>query len=84
IYQNISQLNEIYGIEGAKTLLSAHPCRVIYAVSEQDDANQISDKLGYITTKSKSESQSKGRRDSKSESHSETKRALVLPQELST
>ncbi|MDR8295111.1 conjugal transfer protein TraG, partial [Acinetobacter baumannii] len=53
-------------------------------VSEQDDANQISDKLGYITTKSKSESQSKGRGDSKSESHSETKRALVLPQELST
>jgi hypothetical protein len=25
IYQNISQLNEIYGIEGAKTLMSAHP-----------------------------------------------------------
>lgn len=84
IYQNVSQLNEIYGNEGAKTLLSAHPCRIIYAVSEQDDANQISDKLGYITTKSKSESQSKGKGDSKSESQSETKRALVLPQELST
>lgn len=84
IYQNISQLNEIYGNEGAKTLLSAHPCRVIYAVSEQDDAEQISAKLGYITTKSKSESQSKGRGLSKSESESETKRALVLPQELGT
>ncbi len=40
IYQNISQLNEIYGTEGAKTLLSAHPCRVIYAVSEEDDAKK--------------------------------------------
>ncbi len=41
IYQNISQLNEIYGTEGAKTLLSAHPCRVIYAVSEEDDAKNL-------------------------------------------
>lgn len=84
IYQNISQLNEIYGIEGAKTLMSAHPCRIIYAVSEQDDAREISEKLGYITTKSKSESKSKSRTTSKSESESETRRALVLPQELGT
>ncbi len=84
IYQNVSQLNEIYGIEGAKTLLSAHPCRVIYAVSEQDDAEQISAKLGYITTKSKGESKSQGRGSSKSKSESEARRALVLPQELGT
>lgn len=84
IYQNVSQLNEIYGNEGAKTLLSAHPCRIIYAVSEQDDAEQISAKLGYITTKSKGESQSQGRGSSKSKSESEARRALVLPQELGT
>lgn len=83
IYQNVSQLNEIYGNEGAKTLLSAHPCRIIYAVSEQDDAEQISAKLGYITTTSKSESKGKTG-NSKSESESETRRALVLPQELGT
>ncbi len=41
IYQNISQLNEIYGVEGAKTLMSAHPCRIIYAVSEEDDAKRF-------------------------------------------
>ncbi len=46
IYQNISQLNEIYGAEGAKTLMSAHPCRIIYAVSEEDDAKKISEKVG--------------------------------------
>ncbi|EFU0737759.1 type IV secretory system conjugative DNA transfer family protein [Escherichia coli] len=84
IYQNISQLREIYGQEGAKTLMSGHPCRIIYAVSEQDDANEVSEKLGYITTKSKGESKSKSRTTSKSESESEAKRALVLPQELGT
>lgn len=48
IYQNISQLNEIYGIEGAKTLMSAHPCRIIYAVSEEDDAAKISENLDIL------------------------------------
>ncbi|STJ14696.1 Type IV secretory pathway, VirD4 components [Escherichia coli] len=33
--------------------MSAHPCRIIYAVSEEDDAAKISEKLGYITTTSK-------------------------------
>lgn len=84
IYQNISQLREIYGLEGAKTLMSGHPCRIIYAVSEQDDANEVSEKLGYITTKSKGESKSRSRTTSKSESESEARRALVLPQELGT
>ncbi len=64
--------------------MSGHPCRIIYAVSEQDDANEVSEKLGYITTKSKGESKSKSRTTSKSESESEAKRALVLPQELGT
>nr|WP_284143358.1 type IV secretory system conjugative DNA transfer family protein [Escherichia coli] len=36
----MSQLNEIYGVEGAKTLMSAHP-RIIYAVSEEDDAKRF-------------------------------------------
>ncbi|XRP67954.1 type IV secretory system conjugative DNA transfer family protein (plasmid) [Enterobacter hormaechei] len=82
IYQNISQLNEIYGVEGAKTLMSAHPCRIIYAVSEEDDAKKISEKLGYITTKSTGSSKTSGRSTSKSSSESEAQRALVLPQEL--
>nr|AUV50492.1 Coupling protein VirD4, ATPase required for T-DNA transfer [Escherichia coli] len=77
IYQNISQLNEIYGVEGAKTLMSAHPCRIIYAVSEEDDAKKISEKLGYITTKSTGSSKTSGRSTSKSSSESEAQR-LVL------
>ncbi|MCV5747197.1 type IV secretory system conjugative DNA transfer family protein, partial [Escherichia coli] len=77
---NISQLNEIYGTEGAKTLLSAHPCRVIYAVSEEDDAKKISEKLGYITARSKGSSKTSGKATSRSNSENEAQRALVLPQ----
>lgn len=84
IYQNISQLNEIYGIEGAKTLMSAHPCRIIYAVSEEDDAKKISEKLGYITAKSTGSSKADGLTGRGSSSESEAQRALVLPQELAT
>ncbi len=64
--------------------MSAHPCRIIYAVSEEDDAAKISEKLGYITTTSKSTSKSRGRSTSQGESESEARRALVLPQELGT
>jgi len=84
IYQNISQLNEIYGIEGAKTLMSAHPCRIIYAVSEEDDAKKISEKLGYITAKSTGSSKTDGLTGRGSSSENEAQRALVLPQELGT
>ncbi len=58
--------------------MSAHPCRIIYAVSEEDDAKKISEKLGYITTKSTGSSKTSGRSTSKSSSESEAQRALVL------
>ncbi len=63
--------------------MSAHPCRIIYAVSEEDDAKKISEKLGYITTKSTGSSKTSGRSTSKSSSESEAQRALA-PQELGT
>ncbi len=28
-------------LKGAKTLMSAHPCRIIYAVGEEDDAKRF-------------------------------------------
>ncbi|AUL82670.1 type IV secretory system conjugative DNA transfer family protein [Escherichia coli] len=85
IYQNISQLNEIYGIQGALSLLANHPCKIIYATSEKEDADKFSAQLGYTTikTKGKSRNTSKGG-TSRGESESDTQRALVLPQELST
>lgn len=85
IYQNIAQLIEIYGLYGAKSLMANHPCRVIYAVSEKEDADEVSAKLGYTTLKNtgKSKNRSKGGL-SRGESESDAQRALVLPQELST
>jgi type IV secretion system protein VirD4 len=64
--------------------MSAHPCRIIYAVSEEDDAKKISEKLGYTTAKSTGSSKTSGRSTSKSNSESDAQRALVLPQELGT
>lgn len=85
IYQNISQLIEIYGEMGAKSLLAGHPCRVIYAVSEKEDADKFSAQLGYTTTKSKGSSKNRNQgKLSRGESESEAQRALVLPQELGT
>ncbi|VFS31676.1 TaxB [Salmonella enterica subsp. houtenae] len=40
--------------------MSAHPCRIIYAVSEEDDAAKISEKLGYITNDIKEHKQEPG------------------------
>ncbi|WP_312716150.1 type IV secretory system conjugative DNA transfer family protein, partial [Escherichia coli] len=57
---------------------------VIYAVSEEDDAKKISEKLGYITARSKGSSKTSGKATSRSNSENEAQRALVLPQELGT
>lgn len=83
IFQNVSQLNEIYGIQGRKTLLANHSCKIVFAPNEQDDAEYFSNEIAYITTHSVSESRSQGiRASSHGESASQAKRALMLPQEL--
>ncbi|MFZ4210600.1 type IV secretory system conjugative DNA transfer family protein [Pantoea endophytica] len=83
IYQNLSQLNEIYGLEGAKSLMANHPCKLIYAVSEKEDADRFSAQLGYTTVKNKGKNRGSSKTGtSKGESESDAQRALVLPQEL--
>lgn len=85
IFQNQSQLNEIYGYEGTKTLLANHSCKVNYAISEQADAERVSNELGFRTERSRSESKNRSKGIlSKGESASEAKRPLMLPQELKT
>lgn len=86
IYQNLSQLNEIYGIEGAKSLMANHPCKIIYAVNEKEDADKFSAQLGYQTLKATSKSKNNASKggSSRGESESDSSRALVLPQELGT
>lgn len=83
IFQNVSQLNEIYGEQGRKTLLANHSCKVVFAPNEQDDAEYFSREIAYITTKSVAESRNtRETYVSQGKSKSEAKRALMLPQEL--
>lgn len=84
IIQNKSQLEDVYGKSGAVTLMSNHALLVMYAPSPvvQSDANEYSEMLGYQTVKSKSKSRQHGRALSNSESVSDQKRALMMPQEI--
>lgn len=84
IIQNKSQLEDVYGKPGALTLMSNHALMIMYAPSPvvQSDANEYSEMLGYQTVKSTSHSRSFGKQGSRSDSTSDQKRALMLPQEL--
>lgn len=84
IIQNKSQLEDVYGKSGALTLMSNHALMIMYAPSPvvQSDANEYSEMLGYQTVKSMSKSRQHGRALSNSESVSDQKRALMMPQEI--
>lgn len=89
IFQSISQLVSVYGENEARTLMTNHACQILFAPREQKDANEYSEMLGYMTEKSTStSSNSKGvlgvslSGNSRGESVSDQRRALLLPQEL--
>lgn len=85
VAQSVSQLQsrELYGEEGARTLVSNHMLQVMYAPREQKDAVEYSDILGYTTQDGISKGRSFNRGSSgRSENVSDHKRALMLPQEL--
>ena len=84
IIQNKSQLEDKYGKSGALTLMANHALMIMYAPSPvvQSDANEYSEMLGYQTVKAKNKSRSFGQQGSRSESESEQRRALLLPQEI--
>lgn len=84
IIQNKSQLEDVYGKSGAVTLMSNHALMIMYAPSPvvQSDAKEYSEMLGDTTVKSKSKSHSYSKQSSHSDSVSDQKRALMLPQEI--
>lgn len=85
VAQSMSQLKEraLYGEEGARTLATNHKVQLIYAPSEQQDAQEYSEILGYYGLSSTSKGVSRGRGSvTNSENVSDQKRALMLPQEL--
>ncbi|MEO7916534.1 MAG: type IV secretory system conjugative DNA transfer family protein, partial [Dokdonella sp.] len=83
-----AQLREVYGPNGAETMLKTLAARIVFAPKDFADAREISDELGFTTVKVSSLSKpafdfsdAKGRRQ-RSVSVSEQRRALLLPQEV--
>jgi type IV secretion system protein VirD4 len=87
VIQTPAQLREIYGAHASETMLKSLAARIVFAPKDYSDAREISDELGFTTVKVKTLSkpifdfESKGRR-SRSQSVSEQRRALLLPQEV--
>lgn len=85
INQNRSQLVENYTKSGADTLLGNIELLVLYAPANDPitDAEEYSKLLGYQTVKGISKSKQRGgHSSSQSQSESDQRRALMLPQEL--
>jgi len=72
-----------YGRESARTFVTNHACQILFTPKHQQDANEYSEMLGYYTFKAKGLSRQFGAgRGGRSESESDQRRALMLPQEL--
>ena len=86
VIQSVAQLEAVYGPNDARTLITNHAMQVLFTSREQKDANAFSEMLGTYTAKSTSKGRSTSRGfgagGSDSETVSEQKRALLLPQEL--
>lgn len=88
VIQAYSQLREVYGLNGADTMMKSLAARVLYAPKDYAEANEISQELGNTTLRVKSLSQprmalfaGKGMA-SGNVNLSEQKRPLLLPQEV--
>jgi type IV secretion system protein VirD4 len=88
IIQSPAQVVEVYGKEAAQTFTTNHALQVIFPpkASETQTAEDISKWLGYQTVKGVSESKTKGifSKKTPSESTSDQRRALLLPQEITS
>ena len=88
IIQSPAQLVEVYGKDAAQTFQTNHALQIIYPpkASETQTARDISEWLGYQTVKGVSESKAKGvfGKKTPTESHSDQRRALLLPQEITS
>lgn len=88
VIQTPAQLREVYGMNGAETMLKSLAARIVFAPKDFADAREISDELGNTTVKVRTMSKplhdfasSKGSRG-RSVNVSEQRRALLLPQEV--
>lgn len=86
IYQNSTQLSENapngYGDKGSETLLENHACQIIYRPKNPKTAEEISKRIGNITTNSNNNSMNSRDVFNVSRSVNQTQRPLILPQEI--
>jgi type IV secretion system protein VirD4 len=87
IMQALSQIRDVYGENGAQTLLKTMGARIHFSASDMQDATELSNELGFTTVKAKTVSKPRSgfgnRGDHKGSINiSEQKRALMLPQEI--
>ena len=88
IMQTPAQLRQVYGEDGARTLLKTLAGRVYFQPKDMEDAEEISRELGFTTVKVKTHSKplwglSNGKTGrQRSVSVSEQRRPLMLPQEV--
>ena len=85
VIQTPSQLDEVYGQNGRKILLKTLAARIVFPPNDMEDARNISEELGYTTTKSSSRttpSLMAGSKRGPSTSVTDQRRALMLPQEI--
>lgn len=82
IFQSKSQVEGVYGKDGANAILSNIACQVEFTPTTIEQAEHLSKRLGTQTVKSKSISRNRGKGGGGSVSTSDQSRALMLPQEL--
>jgi len=88
IIQSPAQVVEVYGKDAAQTFTTNHAAQIVFPpkASELQTAKDVSEWLGYQTVTGVSESKRKGIfvKKAPSESHSDQRRALLLPQEITS
>lgn len=83
VLQSPSQLRAIYGADEAKNFLTNHAVEIVFTPKEHDVAAELSERFGTQTVEAKSRSRPWGFSNrSRSETISDHRRPLLLPQEL--
>ena len=83
VIQSRAQLRAIYGNDVADEIVANCGVEIAFTPKELRVANELSERLGYYTTKATSKSRSiHGMLANRSQSESDHRRALMLPQEL--
>jgi type IV secretion system protein VirD4 len=87
IMQTLSQIRDVYGENGAQTLLKTMGARIFFSATDMQDATEVSNELGFTTVKTKTVSKPRSGLGKRSDHQGsvnigEHKRPLMLPQEI--